>query len=135
MALMQYHEVLCTHSDPDHPMSKVLQLARSHNRTNPLVIARIFAIVTSRMRAAPQGIREETVTHPIASVNDSLSPLEDPEKPYAPFGTFVSNEEASPEDERIVELIRAALAPHHPVLPHGTFFPICLPSAESFCLQ
>jgi hypothetical protein len=72
----------------------MLILLRKNERTNPLMIARIFAMTVQRVLDGIAGKDGGEV---------------DPQKAFAPFANFISNEERSPDDEEALRLIREAL--------------------------
>lgn len=89
VAWAHFHKSLCVGQDPsaDHPMLKLEALASECERTNPLMIARIFAMIVQRVQATN----------------------EDPRMAFAPFANFVSNEEKFPHDTQALSYIEQQL--------------------------
>jgi len=89
VAWAHFHKLLCVGPNPssDHPMLKLEALASECKRTNPLMIARIFAMVVQRVQTTD----------------------EDPRMAFAPFANFASNQEKFPHDMQALNYIEEQL--------------------------
>jgi len=141
VAWAHFHKLLCVGPNPssDHPMLKLEALARSFllpsspffqclallcsvadrmfsecKRTNPLMIARIFAMVVQRVQTTdedPRMVRISLPPPPLWTWNNQSkkSFCSTHHKAFAPFANFASNQEKFPHDMQALNYIEEQL--------------------------
>jgi len=89
----EYHQILCTKNNPDHPIISLTLKCRAMEKTNPLFILRIMATMVQRVKdftaADPSKERQQVVAEAME-----------------PFSMFISNQEPGPLEEEAVECLR-----------------------------
>jgi hypothetical protein len=88
-AARNFHEALCpgANADDRHPLRQLERLCKQTERTNPLVIARIYGSI---LQATKNGVPKDIAVEP--------------------FRKFISSPDPVPDEEAFVELLRRALA-------------------------
>ncbi|KJE92047.1 hypothetical protein CAOG_08663 [Capsaspora owczarzaki ATCC 30864] len=90
-----YHSVFCA-KDRElakiHPITELYALCRKHNRTNPLIIARAFAMSLTGVTSGRFSNMQDT---------------------FQRFGNFIASEEQTPHDAEEFALILNAFSPPH----------------------
>jgi len=86
----EYHELLCVGaSGKEHPVAKLIDLAREAKRTNPLFILRMFAFIVQRIKDIQKSNPDKPKDQVIIEAKEPLS-------------MFIANEEKGPlENETI----------------------------------
>jgi tetratricopeptide (TPR) repeat protein len=83
----QYHHTMCSRNDSQSPMIKLKELSKKLNRTNPLLISKMFGMISERMN----------------QFKDEEFGLE---KSTEIFDRFIQNEEFHEQDEECLRLIK-----------------------------
>jgi hypothetical protein len=107
-AWKEYHELLCPKSGESdenlHPFVLLERLAMVQKRTNPLLIARMLALVVQQIRKHYKKEEEQSVLLLI-------------EHSFDIFQRFIFNEEAHERDTLTIELIKEAIFMHVTDIP------------------
>jgi tetratricopeptide (TPR) repeat protein len=95
-AFSQYHHIMCSRNDPQSTITKLNELSKKLNRTNPLLISKMFGMIAERMNQ----FKDESFAM---------------EKSTEIFDRFIQNEEFHEQDEECLQLIKEHISKYCPV--------------------